>query len=392
MKRFIKTKLSATFRTVAFVVVTLLATFTAVVLMLVVTSCEKNPVDHDTVCPPLRPNIALSPYGWPIWSPDGKTIAFNHTPLKRIYRDPVDCLYYYEFYEDSAGFWVINADGSNQRRVLPYGLGEPDWSPDGKWIVFEWGSQIYKIRVVGDSLDISSLTQLTTEGRNFFPSWSPDGEWIAYDSNLNDPKGGYSIWRMRNIGTDKQLVVRGRMADWSGEGTKIIYIGLYAEIYQYSFMDSSIHRITSFNQVDIYSRDNRYPKFSPDGTKIAFVSQEGGKGLVQLWLMNADGSGLRQLTTEGVGDGFDWCPDGRQIVYVSYRFTDYTFANGTLWILNLETGEKRQLTFNNPPALSKQNKPSEQLPCNNKRFLPRCFAEDRMSSETFCFFSITFSE
>ena len=44
---------------------------------------------------------------------------------------------------------------------------------------------------------------------------------------------------------------------------------------------------------------------------------------------------------------FDWSPDGKEIVYVRFRFTDYTYDNGTLWIMNIETGDKRQLTFNN---------------------------------------------
>jgi len=93
------------------------------------------------------------------------------------------------------------------------------------------------------------------------------------------------------------------------------------------------------------------PKFSPNVSKIAFFSQKGNGELVQIWLVNVDGTNITQLTTEGVGGyRFSWSPDGREIVYVSYRFTDYTFANSTLWIINLETGEKRQLTFNNPPA------------------------------------------
>jgi len=320
--------------------------------LILIIGCEKIPMkDNSSDCPPLRPGVAFSPYGWPIWSPDGKTIAFNHTPVKRIYQDPPDCpLYYYEFYEDSSGFWMINADGSHQRRVLPFGLGEPDWSPDGQWIAFDGqGSQIYKIRVVDGNFDMGSLTQLTFEGRNFFPAWSPDGRWIVYDSNLNNSSGGYSIWKMRDNGSDKQLLVSGRMADWSNDGTQVIYIGLYTEIYRYNLLSSSVYRITSFNQVDIYNRDNRCPKFSPNGTKAAFMSQQGGKGLVQIWLMNADGSGLRQLTTEGANHGLSWSPDSKEIVYVSYRSTDYSVGNGTLWIINIESGAKRQLTFNRLP-------------------------------------------
>jgi len=289
------------------------ATVFSMFWLVVFIGCEKNPMQDDSSdCLPVRPNIAASSFGWPVWSPDGKNIAFNHTPVKRIYRDPVDCLYYYEFHQDSAGFWMINADGRNQRRVLDFSLGEPDWSPDGQWITFDGQSaQIYKIRVVDGNFAMGSLTQLTTEGRNFFPSWSPDGQWIAYDSNLNNPSGGYSIWRMRNSGQDKQLLISGRMADWSEDGMQIFYIGLYNEIYRLNLLNFFAYRLTSFNQTD--------------------------------------GSGLRQLTTEGANHGFSWNPDSKEIVYVSYRSTDYSVGNGTLWIINIESGAKRQLTFNRLP-------------------------------------------
>lgn len=331
--------------------------FIAQTLALLVIGCQKNPVDGDTDCPPLRPNIALSSYGSPVWHPEGKIIAFNNTPLKRIYRDSVDCLYYYEFYDDSAGFWIINGDGTNKQWVLPYGLGEPDWSPDGKWIVFEQGTQIYKMRFANNEFDTTSLTQLTFEGRNFFPAWSPDGQWIAYD-NTNcgsaiepPPPNSCGVLMVESSVLEIKFVFKGRMPDWSPDGEYLIYVGLHSEIYRVNVNDTTeIVRLTSLNQADTYAMDNRNPRYSPDGSKIAFLSQRGNGELVQIWLMNADGTNITQLTTKGVGTMFNWSPDGKEIVYVSYRFTDYSFTNGTLWILNLETEDKQQLTFNNSSA------------------------------------------
>jgi TolB protein len=90
------------------------------------------------------------------------------------------------------------------------------------------------------------------------------------------------------------------------------------------------------------------PKYSTDGRRIAFWSQSSGEG--KIWIMNSDGNNPRQLTTEGVdvtyGLPFSWNPDGIAIAYTYYRGDERTNKNGTIWIIQVDTGEKRQLTFN----------------------------------------------
>jgi Tol biopolymer transport system component len=110
----------------------------------------------------------------------------------------------YIYEEDSVGFWLINADGTNQRKVLPYTLTTPAWSPDGDWIAFSQGAQIFKMPFDGNRFDITAIEQLTFEGRNFFPTWSPNGKLIAYNESICNDIKACGVW-IKNIdyGTEK---------------------------------------------------------------------------------------------------------------------------------------------------------------------------------------------
>ncbi len=326
-----------------------------VILIFFSLSCD-NPVNvNSKPCGGIDPLIVPAPpYDSPIWHPSGKFIGFNHTPLRRItYPYGEGCPGRQEFAFDSAGFWLINPDGTNKRRIFPYRLQSPAWSPDGEWIAFSMsiGSDvhIFKMRFTGTTFDMTTLVQLTTVGRNFFPAWSPDGKWIAYDSNSESPNGMNFIWLMRSDGSEKRRITyepsQGeiRMPHWSPGGNKIVHIrslvGTFSsEIF---IMDSNG---TNPNRLTFNSATDCHPRYSPDGTKIAFWSDG------NLWVMDATGSNLRQLTTQGIdatfGLPFSWSPDGKGIVYTVYRSNDWTYANGVLWIVNIETGMKRQLTFN----------------------------------------------
>jgi TolB protein len=279
-----------------------------------------NPVSGNPPCIDCPWDFRLTDFE-PAWSPDGRTIAYIHG-------DTVN---------GQTGIWLTDTSGSNNHILYAsVGAYSPSWSPDGQWIAFSDGGVIYKLKLSADS-----LTQLTTDGSNFFPAWSPDGQWIAYDSNLNDPKGANVIWKMRSDGSNKfdisqHGIGEWRMPDWSLDGINIVhqrYVGVGAP--EIEVMDTSGGNSVRLTYDD---RFDSYPRYSPNGTKIAFTSQPYG-GKPQIWIMNSNGTNPQQLTF-GQGYSCDWSPDGEWIVY-----TDSRNVSGRLWLIRRDRTGNHQLTF-----------------------------------------------
>lgn len=293
------------------------------------------------------PPVYPAPYSSVVWHPDGR-IAFNWTKMLKINRC-TGGVSVRDIDQDSTGFWMIHGDRTGLQKLLSYGLTSPAWSYDGQWIAFG-AVQIHKMKFTGTQFDTTTTAQLTTQGRNFHPAWSPTGQWVAYDSDDNSPNGMNFIWKMKADGSQKQRITyepaqgETRMPFWSPDDKQIAHIRYMvgvssSEIFLMDISGSNPNRLT-FNDATDY-----YPKYSPDGTKIAFLSQT-SNDIPQLWVMNSDGTNQQQLTTQGADLFFSWSPDGTRLVYVQHDYRKADRNNGTLWIMNADGSDKRQLTFN----------------------------------------------
>jgi hypothetical protein len=204
----------------------------------------------------------------PAWSPDGSRIAFA--------RD--------------GDLYVMNSDGTGAVRLATRGgpWGSPDWSPDGSQIVF--------------ARDGSGEVNLTNRGSyNGFPSWSPDGSKIAFVSDLhgNWVAGDADIYVMNTDGSNvERLTYDGSAAPaWSPDGSKIAFerwIGDNSEIFVMNADGTGAVNLTNDPVRD------RWPAWAPDGSQIVFSSERRqpwpGDPAYDLWVMNADGSDVRNLT------------------------------------------------------------------------------------------------
>lgn len=214
---------------------------------------------------------------FPQWSPDGKKVVF--TSMRGI---PPNI---------NKEIYVMNADGSDQTRLtnfkkFTFGPDAPQWSPDGKKILFDATisydidtdrtvSEIYIINADG-----TELTQLTFHNLDAInPKWSPDGNKIAY--SLHDYGVG-NVYVINADGTEEtRLTFNHRYnidPEWAPDGTKIAYMSSYTNT------DYEIYVInpdgTEETQITRDNGENFAPQWSPDGKKIAYLYSYDGKNSV----------------------------------------------------------------------------------------------------------------
>ena len=284
----------------------------------------------------------------PAWSPDGRRLAFvlGHGPNAEIY--------------------VVNIDGSGQRRLTRTSGLEvfPVWSPDGRKIAFlRIGDPEHRGLYVINA-DGSGQRKLADEASLAAPDWSPDGQKIVFISNRGGPTWctwqpgcNTEIYVMNADGSGQRNLTRNPAHDsntsywgaahsaWSPNGGKIAFVsdrdgragcigqpGCNTEIYVMN-ADGSGQRNLTRNP----ARDDE-PVWSPDGRKIAFVSRRDGKP--EVYVMNADGSGQRNLTRNPGRDSAPaWSPDGRTIAFHSNRD-----RNTEIYVMNADGSGQRNLT------------------------------------------------
>ena len=226
------------------------------------------------------------------------------------------------------------------------------WSPDGRRIAFKsrrnGNNELYVMNA--DGSDETRLTNSfrVSEGQ---PFWSPDGTRLLYRKTPDNPiVQDADIWQIDvDPAAPNPRPVLERPGDerypsYSPDGTKIVFRGDHDRVdhsgdEELYLMDADGTNVAQLTSNDVF---DSAPAFSPDGTMLAFESaRDSGDALrLDIYVMNSDGSDVRRLTADPAHDeGPVWSPDGTKIAFTSERG-----GSSDVWVMNADGSGVRRLT------------------------------------------------
>jgi Tol biopolymer transport system component len=336
-------------------------------------------------------HVLRKPGESPVFSPDGRWIAFDGRPdtftasgevplfviphIGGPERKIADLKNFSTSGRAAAwtpdGEWLISVDrdeatdpfhlvvlslqtGETHRLTTPppgiLGDGDPALSPDGRTLAFTrhtayWASDLYLLPLDPEHRPAGKPRRLTHDVPNAnSPAWMPDGEEIVFCSRMYHAA---SLWRIPTEGETpaRPLGLGGRGALWPDvdrTGTRLLYTKHTWDlnVWRVELLPSGLPA----GAPEVLIRSNlpdTKAAFSPDGRWIAFASERSGAG--EIWLSDAGGGELRQLTSLGASDVWSssprWSPDGEWIA-----FDADIGGNRDIYVIPAAGGSPRRVT------------------------------------------------
>lgn len=274
-------------------------------------------------------------------------------------------------------------------------VGDPQISPDGEWVAYtvrrtiledeKSETRIWMVPAAG-----GAAIPMTAEGYSASrPRWSPDGKYLSFTASKNG--GKTQVWTLNRLGGEAQQLTEVEQGvssyEWSPDGTRLLlsirdpeeedeeegeeksetrepwvidrlqfkrdgagYLtgDRHTHLYVFDVATKELTQITSGDY------DESQAVWSPDGTRVAFVSnrteEPDANANSDIWIVGADntdkGQTLLQVTAKPGSDGSPaWSPDGRSIAYITVTQPEIIwYATNHLAVVSASGGEPRLLT------------------------------------------------
>jgi Tol biopolymer transport system component len=256
------------------------------------------------------------------WSPDGSKIAYMVIDAGRY------------------TIWLADSAGRNGRQLTNEGFEqvttEDPWSPDGAELLYEsrrtGTADVWVLPINGDS-----ARQLTRDVRNDYgPEWSPDGTWVAF---LSERGRQTDIWIVPAAGGTPERVTDDEAAEsdmqWVPGTTEIAFTTgvVRSGLWTRSLAGGAERRLTP-DSVRVGDFD-----LSPDGSQVVYQVIRGG-GVSDLEIVPVAGGPPRTLVAGSAEcRSPQWSPDGTKVLFISDRS-----GNRDVWVVDAAGGEPRDLT------------------------------------------------
>jgi Tol biopolymer transport system component len=236
--------------------------------------------------------------------------------------------------------WSAGADGSSKGQILQRVMW-PTISLNGSQVAF---FQPYDgIFIVNP--DGGGTHQITSDGGVCCLNFSPDGNWIAFVQNIKQSQPGGAVKKLKMDGVYKTIVdlgVQGNAPAFSPDGTQVAFAGCQSNSSTCGIFvvgaDGGSARVLTTDAGGL-------PQWSRDGKRIVYQASEGGH--FNVFTVNADGTGRKQLTKGAGQDGQPiFSKDGAHIFWRSDQ-------NGTSWaifVMNADGTGARKVINDVPPS------------------------------------------
>ena len=294
--------------------------------------------------------LGLATYAWaqqkpapvyyfnPQWSSDGKKIVFESTK------------------DGKSAIYTINADGSNVNKLTDGTTtdGQPGWSRNGKQIVF-YSQRDGHLQLYVMNADGSGQRKLTDGAYlDYLPDFSPKGDLVVFQSRKEQSGIAHDIYTIRVDGTN-----RTRLTDekngytsprWSPDGKKIVFeVAVVTKKYYRELSREEMVKMKNSTEIFVMHKDgtnmknltnNNFedsnPQWSKNGKTLYFMSDRDGSK--NIYAMNADGTKVRKMADGKMVTNPFVSPDEKHFAY-----TKEVEGKWGLYVYEIKSGKERLL-------------------------------------------------